>query len=105
MAEYAWTLPERMLVGRNGGKRMLREIRDRYVPPVPVVSTGHGISPLVKDWLRGPLPNRAVDLQDPATPGNRITFNPQEVQQIWCQHLAGWRNHSNLLWALLIFHS
>jgi len=87
------------------GKRMLRQIRDRYVPPVPAVSTGHGISPLVKDWLRGPLSSRAGDLRDPCHTGKQVTFNPQEVQEIWCQHLAGWRDHSNQLWALLLLQS
>jgi hypothetical protein len=27
------------------------------------------------------------------------------VTEIWNQHLSGWHNHANLLWALLMFQA
>jgi asparagine synthase (glutamine-hydrolysing) len=105
VTEFAWSLPESFLVDHRGGKRILREVMDRYVPPRLTTRPKRGFSPPVEEWLRGPLREWAESLLAPATLGEQGYFNPRAVREIWDQHLAGWRNHSNLLWALLMFQS
>jgi asparagine synthase (glutamine-hydrolysing) len=59
----------------------------------------------VEDWLRGPLHDWALDLLDPLSLAQQGFFRPESVATIWKQHMAGWRNHSNLVWSLLMFQS
>jgi asparagine synthase (glutamine-hydrolysing) len=77
IAEFAWSLPAGFLADRAGGKRILRDVMRRYVPR---------------------------ELTD-ASLSQEGYFRPREVETVWKQHMAGWRNHSNLLWSLLMFQS
>jgi len=105
IAEFAWSLPVDFLVDRNGGKRILRDVMHRYVPRELTDRPKRGFSMPIEDWLRGPLHDWALDLLDPAGLGQQGFLNPESVETIWKQHMAGWRNHSNLLWSILMFQS
>jgi asparagine synthase (glutamine-hydrolysing) len=105
VAEFAWSLPEDYLLDAAGGKRILRAVMSRYVPQYLTDRPKRGFGAPVEDWLRGPLRGWAEDLLDPARLREQELFAPSEVRSIWLQHLAGWRNHANLLWALLMFQA
>ena len=105
VAEFAWSLPAGFLVDHAGGKRILRDVMHRYVPRELTDRPKHGFSPPVEDWLRGPLHDWALDLLDPASLSREGYFRPRAVETVWKQHMAGWRNHSNLIWSLLMFRS
>lgn len=105
VADFAWSLPVDFLVDRNGGKRILKDVMRRYVPRELTDRPKRGFSMPIEDWLRGPLHDWALDLLDPAGLVQQGFFNPESVETIWKQHMAGWRNHSNLLWAILMFQS
>jgi asparagine synthase (glutamine-hydrolysing) len=105
IAEFAWSLPAGFLADRAGGKRIPRDVMRRYVPRELTDRPKRGFSPPVEDWLRGPLHDWALDLLDPASLSQEGYFRPREVETVWKQHMAGWRNHSNLLWSLLMFQS
>ena len=102
-----WGHPETIdyLVDRRGGKRILRDVMNRHVPAALTDRPKRGFSPPLEDWLRGPLRHWVDDLLDPALMHAQGYFHPDGVKRIWQQHLSGWRNHSNLLWALLMFQS
>lgn len=105
VVEFAWSLPESYLVDASGGKRILRAVMNRYVPQRLTDRPKRGFGAPVEDWLRGPLRGWAEDLLHPARLREQGLFAPSEVRSIWLQHQAGWRNHANLLWALLMFQA
>jgi len=105
VVEFAWSLPENYLVDVAGGKRILRAVMAKYVPQHLTDRPKRGFGAPVEDWLRGPLRDWAEDLLDPARLREQGLFAPSEVRSVWSQHLAGWRNHANLLWALLMFQA
>jgi asparagine synthase (glutamine-hydrolysing) len=105
VVEFAWSLPESYLLDAAGGKRILRAVMARYVPPQLTDRPKRGFGAPVEDWLRGPLRDWAEDLLDPARLRQQGLFRAQQVGAVWRQHLAGWRNHANLLWALLMFQA
>ncbi len=105
VAEFAWSLPAGFLVDHAGGKRILRDVMHRYVPRELTDRPKRGFSPPLEDWLRGPLHDWALDLLDPASLSREGYFRPRAVETVWKQHMAGWRNHSNLIWSLLMFQS
>jgi len=105
VTEFAWSLPAEYLVDARGGKRILREVMARYVPERLTDRPKRGFGAPVEDWLRGPLRDWAEALLDTARLQNQGLFQGRVVEKIWSQHLVGWRNHSNLLWALLMFQA
>jgi asparagine synthase (glutamine-hydrolysing) len=105
VTEFAWSLPAGFLVDRKGGKRVLRGVMNRYVPPQLTDRPKRGFSPPLEDWLRGPFHSRIGEMLDASLLADQGFFKPEKAHQIWKQHQSGWRNHSNLLWALLIFQS
>jgi asparagine synthase (glutamine-hydrolysing) len=105
IAGFAWSLPTEFLVDSRGGKRILRDVMNRHVPSSLTQRPKRGFSPPLEDWLRGPLRHWVDQLLDPAVMHSQGYFNPAGVKTIWQQHLSGWRNHSNLLWSLLMFQS
>ena len=105
VVEFAWSLPNEFLIDAYGGKRVLRAVMAKYVPPRLTDRPKRGFGAPVEDWLRGPLREWAEQLLDPTRLAGQDLFKPEEVQKIWRQHLSGWRNHANLLWALLMFQA
>lgn len=105
VAEFAWSLPTGFLVDAHGGKRILKDVMNRYVPAELTRRPKRGFSPPIEHWLRGPLHDWARDLLDPSSLSQQGFLRPETVETIWKQHMAGWRNHSNLIWSLLMFQS
>ncbi len=105
VVEFAWSLPEEFLIDKKGGKRVLRELMARYVPQHLTDRPKRGFGAPVEDWLRGPLRGWAEDLLNASRLRDQGLLDAGEVQTIWKQHLSGWRNHANLVWALLMFQA
>ena len=105
LARFSWGLPSDFLADSTGGKRILRDVMSRYVPNSLTDRPKRGFSPPLEEWLRGPLRQWVDELLDPSSMHSQGYFNPASVKTIWQQHLSGWRNHSNLLWSLLMFQS
>jgi asparagine synthase (glutamine-hydrolysing) len=105
VAEFAWSLPRDYLIDAKGGKRVLRDLMSRYVPRQLTDRPKRGFGVPVDEWLRTDLREWALDLLNPATLRREGLFDVDAVQTVWKQHTAGWFNHDNLLWALLMFQS
>jgi asparagine synthase (glutamine-hydrolysing) len=105
VADFAWSLPADFLIDRHGGKRILKDVMHRYVARELTDRPKRGFGMPVEDWLRGPFHDWAIDLLDPVTLVQQGFFRPGSVATIWKQHMAGWRNHSNLIWSILMFQS
>jgi len=105
VVEFAWSLPYDYLIDARGGKRVLRDLMSRYVPARLTERPKRGFGVPVDDWLRNELKDWALDLLNPSTLHREGLFDADAVQTVWKQHMAGWFNHANLLWALLMFQS
>ena len=79
---------------------------DRYVPYRLTDRPKRGFGAPVEDWLLGPLRDWAESLLDSSRLQTQGLFQVRGgVTEIWNQHLSGWHNHANLLWALLMFQA
>ena len=106
VAEFAWSLPTAYLLDANGGgKRILKDLLGRYVPRELTERPKQGFSLPVDRWLRGPLRSWAEDLLAEPRLQRQTLFDTEGVRRIWDQHQAGWRDHGQLLWTLLMFQS
>ncbi|MGQ0675888.1 MAG: asparagine synthase (glutamine-hydrolyzing) [Rhodospirillales bacterium] len=100
--EFAWTLPNRMLVRQGQGKWILRQVLDRYVPRALVERPKTGFSLPIGGWLRGPLRGWAEDLlSERALAAGPI--NPAPVRKLWAEHHSGTRNAQHALWVILMY--
>jgi asparagine synthase (glutamine-hydrolysing) len=105
IAELAWSLPTAFLVDGSGGKRILKQVLERYVPRPLTDRPKRGFGVPIGAWLRGPLRSWAEDLlAEPALRRDAV-LRPRAVRRIWEQHLCGWRDHGDLLWSILGFRA
>jgi len=105
VAEFAWHLPRDMRVDAKGGKRILRDLLARYVPPALTERPKQGFSVPIAEWLRGPLKAWAEDYLAEERLRRQGLFEPAQVRLMWEQHRSGWRKHTKLIWAMLVFQT
>ena len=105
VVEFAWSLPLNMRYGEDGGKLILRQLLKRYVPGKLTDRPKKGFGVPVADWLRTPLRDWAEELLEPGRMEQDGLLKTKAIQQIWKQHLCGWKDHSDLLWSTLMFQA
>ncbi len=103
--EFLWSLPLAYRIGPRGGKQILRDILDRYVPRKLVERPKSGFALPIHDWLRGPLRDWGESLLDESRLRREGYFDPVTVRQAWGEHLSGRRNRQYELWSILMFQS
>lgn len=93
------TLPLDQKIRGGRGKVALREAMRGRLSDAVLDGPKRGFDTPLRSWIRGPLaPSVAEALETlPTTWINRVS-----VQRKLSEHLAGARDHSNLLWSLLV---
>jgi asparagine synthase (glutamine-hydrolysing) len=101
--EFAWSLPLKMRTRGGEGKRILKQLLSRYVPPALTnrPKTGFGIP--IDSWLRGPLREWAEELLDESRLRSEGYFDPAPIREKWLAHVSGGRNWAYWLWDILMF--
>jgi asparagine synthase (glutamine-hydrolysing) len=105
VAELAWRLPLHMKIRGNQGKWALRQVLYRHVPRELIERPKAGFSIPVGQWLRGPLRDWAESLLDAQRLQAEGFFHPTPIRARWAEHLAGQRDHTTSLWAVLMFQA
>ena len=102
LVELAFRVPARLKVAGDT-KPLLKTVAERHVPRECVRRPKQGFSIPIKHWLNGPLAPLVDDLLAPGVLAGEGLFRPEAVQRILGEHRAGERNHSHLIWGLLVF--
>lgn len=105
IAAFATSLPESCKFDSRGGKRILRDIVDRYVSPSLTNRPKQGFSPPIGQWLRGPLRDWAEALLSAEALGRSGLLASDPVRIRWREHLEGRMDWSAALWDVLMFQS
>lgn len=103
--EFLWSLPLAFRIGPRGGKQILRDILNRYVPRKLVERPKSGFALPIHDWLRGPLRDWGESLLDETRLYQEGYFDAVSVRQAWDEHMSGRRNRQYELWSILMFQS
>jgi asparagine synthase (glutamine-hydrolysing) len=105
VVELAWRMPLSMHVSNSVGKRLLRRVLHRYVPPALVDRPKWGFGVPTGAWLRGPLREWAESLLEPSRLRREGFFDPRPIRAAWSEHLSGRRNRQYELWDVLMFQA
>lgn len=99
VVELAATLPVSLRIRGHRLKHVLREVAGRYLPPALVdrPSRGFGLSPAA--WVSGDV---FGDVLGSAPARQRGYLNQPLIGELLREHLAGTRDHTQLLWALVV---
>jgi asparagine synthase (glutamine-hydrolysing) len=100
----AFSLPRRQKIRDGESKWLLRRVLARHLPPRLIERDKRGFAIPLGAWLRGPLRDWCETLLAP--PGLEAHgLDAAKVRARWDEHLAGGRNHQDLLWPILIYRS
>lgn len=105
VVDFAWRLPPSFRVSAGKGKRLLRKVLRRYVPPRLTDRPKAGFTVPVGDWLRGPLRGWAEGLLDHERLRSEGMFHPEPIRQCWSEHLEGRAGRAEALWNVLMFQA
>jgi asparagine synthase (glutamine-hydrolysing) len=105
VVEFAWSLPTGMKIDDAVGKKVLRRVLHRFVPPNLIERPKMGFGVPIDHWLRGPLKDWGEHLLDPRRLKEEGYFSVGEVRAKWEEHRSGRRNWQYHLWDVLMFQS
>jgi len=91
--------------GAAAGKRVLRAVARRWLPKEIVEAPKQGFGAPMGAWLAGPLQGLLARATDPAVVAKRGLLRPDAVAELKRAHLAGRRDHTWHLWALVVLES
>jgi len=103
VVEFAGKLPLRFKYEGGQGKRLLRRILGKHIPPALFERPKRGFAVPIRDWLRGPLRPWAEELLAADRLQSEGFLRPEPIREKWAEHLAGKHNWQYLLWDVLMF--
>jgi asparagine synthase (glutamine-hydrolysing) len=105
IVEFSWQLPAKMKMHGAQGKRLLRDVLARFVPPGLTERPKMGFGVPIGEWLRGPLRDWSEDLLGEKRLRQEGFLNVAAVRKHWLEHVSGFRNWHFRLWPVLMFQA
>jgi asparagine synthase (glutamine-hydrolysing) len=103
LVEIARRVPARLKYNERGGKQILRDAMQDFLPGEITAKKKQGFSPPDGSWYRGPTMDYIREiLLDPRSL-ERGYFEPDFIVRMLEEHLHGRVNHRLLIWSLLCF--
>jgi asparagine synthase (glutamine-hydrolysing) len=103
--EFAWSLPQNLLIENGVGKVVLRNYLYSMVPKPLLERPKMGFALPIGHWLKGQLREWAEDLLDPKKLSDTGYLNTALIRATWEDHLSGKTNHQHALWNILMFQA
>lgn len=103
LAEWSAGLPRGFKIRGNEGKLVLKRAAERLVDRALIYRPKRGFSMPLARWFRGPLRSQIEALGKSEVLGAAGIFDLDEVRRLAERHISGRRDHSAVLWLLLIF--
>ena len=98
---FGLSLPDHFLVDERGGKRILRDLLARHVPPAMFERRKQGFSVPLQVWFSGELRPRLEALAHSKVLGELGLIKPEGIRRLVAEHAAGVRDHSQRLFSIL----
>jgi asparagine synthase (glutamine-hydrolysing) len=103
LVEYVFALDGRLKLRGLTTKWVFKKTMERLLPKENIYRPKEGFSIPIKHWLGAELRELMLDHLSEKRIREAGFFNPEPVQKMIADHLAGRKNCSHQLWALLVF--
>lgn len=100
--EWASTLPPELKLSGREGKYIFKKAMERFLPQDVLYRPKMGFAVPLSSWFRGPLRQRVRDTLLGAPLQAVGMFDGRYVARIVDEHERGERNHSTIIWALIM---
>jgi asparagine synthase (glutamine-hydrolysing) len=100
--EFAWSLPLDYCLQDHNGKRVLRNMLERYVPRSLFDRPKQGFA-LPSEWLRESMREWVGDHLNEDRLREHRCFDTQALALFWRQYRSGWKRRSHVMFHLAIF--
>lgn len=101
LVEFALSLPASLKFRERRGKHLFRRAIEPWVPPMVLQRRKQGFAVPLDRWFRRELRHRLEALQRPEAPVYAYVRR-DAVRRVVDEHLRGRRDHSALIWRLLV---
>jgi asparagine synthase (glutamine-hydrolysing) len=105
VVELAWSLPPEMKVRGGTGKKILRDVLDRYVPRPLIDRPKMGFKVPIDTWLTGPLRGWAEELLDEKHLREQALLDVAAVRNVWNDFVQGRTRQQDHVWAMLMLQA
>jgi len=103
LVEFVFGLSGRLKVHGLTTKWIFKKTMERLLPRENIYRPKEGFSIPIKHWLREELKEMMQDHLSEKRIREAGFFNPEPIKRMMAAHLAGRKNYSHQLWALLVF--
>jgi asparagine synthase (glutamine-hydrolysing) len=103
LVDFALRIPGNLRVTAQESKRLFRRAIHGVVPDFILSGPKRGFSVPLAQWFRGPLRHRIEALRSPPA-GIEQFVNVPAVERVVTEHWIGRRDHSFLLWRLIVLN-
>ncbi len=103
LIEFVFGLHGRLKLHGLTTKWIFKKTMERLLPAENIYRPKEGFSIPIKHWLRKELRELMLDHLSEDRIREAGYFNPESVRKMIADHLAGRKNYSHQLWALLVF--
>jgi asparagine synthase (glutamine-hydrolysing) len=103
LVEFALRIPGDLRVTAGESKRLFRRAIRGIVPDFVLTAPKRGFAVPLAQWFRGSLRHRIQGLRTPSAAIEQY-LNPQAVERLVTEHSIGRRDHSLLLWRLIVLN-
>jgi len=104
LVDFVMRIPGDLKVTKVESKRLFRTAIAGLVPEFIMSRPKRGFSVPLAKWFRGPLRSRIQALRDPSSALAQYVDRPA-VHRLVSEHLIGRRDHSVLLWRLIVLRA
>jgi asparagine synthase (glutamine-hydrolysing) len=101
LVEFALRIPGELRVTAAESKRLYRRAIRGIVPHFVLTAPKRGFAVPLAQWFRGPLQHRIQALRNPPAALEQY-LNGRAVERLIAEHSIGRRDHSVLLWRLIV---
>ncbi len=105
VCEFAWSLPDSFHCEQGQGKKLLRSVLARHIPPSLFDRPKVGFGIPIGEWLRGTLFEWAEELLSVSALESHGLFQSRLIRERWEAHLSGKTNWQYPLWDVLMFQA
>lgn len=103
LVELCASMPFRLKLGAMSQKRILKKVAERWLPSSIIYHRKQGFESPMASWLRNDLSGLAHSLLAPERIESMGVFDPDYVQELLNQHMAGRQKNNKILFSLMMF--